>query len=680
MAVVAVLTVVGCSSSGPAGGGATGGNSGAGATSSGGVASAGGAGGAGGALGSGGKGSSGVIGSGGGLGSGGAGTGSIVGSGGDAGTGGGGSGGNGTAGSSTAAGGEAGTGGAAGMDCPPLPSAINVPAATVSGTVTVNGARMTDDSQALGFLSLVRSSGLTIDQGQLATTSPTGGAYSALVVPGVYDLVYSAGSGGTVPVNARAVLQSGVAIGAAPLRLNIDVPATTVTLTATVKGAAMTAAAPFRQGGLALVNAAGDNALLTGTAATRGAYSALVIPGAYDLVYAGDTLGAGMPINSAAVIQSGIVIGTAGVVLQADVPATKVAITVTVNSTPATPPVASTIDLSLRTTAGDVAQLLPATATPNVLSALVVPGTYDLYYAISTPGDSHSHAAKVRAGIVVGASPLSMAVDVTATPVSCTATINGAAISDGNVELALQGTAGQAFPLATDGSPALVLPGTYDLVYRGVGTFGTGLPLNGSARLQEGVVVGASPVNLAIDIPAVSLSGAVTVNGSSPGSAVAGHALLTLVGAAGDSAIIGGFTPSYSSAVVAGTYDLVYRMIEESPDLPENAQALLKKGLVIAPSPSAQNLDIDVPAVALTVSTTVNGGAVQDPTGNARGVLQLYGANGDSAGFALVQAQPDTLPPALVVPGTYDLYYRVYNGSPGLPINSHGYLGCVTVR
>jgi len=567
------------------------------------------------------------------------------------------------------------------MNCPPLGSQIDIPAATVSGAVTVNGGRVSDADPSTGWISLVRSSaaGVAVDQGALASVSPAGSAYAALVVPGVYDVVYTASSAGTGPVNSKAVLRSGVVIGTAPMTLNVDVPATTVTLSASVNGKPMTAAAPFRQGGLALVNAAGDNALLTGNAAAKGAYAALVVPGVYDLVYAGDELGAGMPINGAAVLQSGIVVGTAGVSLQVDVPATKVAISVTVNGAAVSLPTAAIIDLSLRTPAGDVAQLVPASSTSNTLSALVVPGTYDLYYAIGSAADSNSHASRIRSGIVVGTSPLSMGVDVAETPVTCTATLDGMAIPGAAVGLRLQGPAGELFPLTTDTQSTLVIPGTYDLVYQGSGAFGSGLPMNASTPLRTGIVIDTAPVALAVDLPAVNLMGAVTLNGAALDRQAMGQGFLTLVSAAAGSSIIGTLSPSYSTIVLAGTYDLYYRMFEEGVDVPENTMALVKKGVVVGPPPSPMTLDIDVHAVALPTATTLNGSPITDPSGNARGVLQLYGATGDVASFATVSARPDTLPPALVIPGTYDLYYRVYDDGPAIPINSHGYLGCVTV-
>jgi len=34
---------------------------------------------------------------------------------------------------------------------------------------------------------------------------------------------------------------------------------------------------------------------------------------------------------------------------------------------------------------------------------------------------------------------------------------------------------------------------------------------------------------------------------------------------------------------------------------------------------------------------------------------------------------------AIVVPGSYELYYRKYNGGPPIPGNGHADLGCFTV-
>jgi len=433
--VLAIVTAFGCGSSAPAtgnetGGGGKGGSSGA----AGGSANGGGAGG-------GSHGSGGVIGPGGASGGSGDGGGAAGGSSGSGGV---------------PAGGAAGTGhggtsgGAGGGDCPSLGTMIDLSATTVSGTITVNGARVTDVSQGSGAISLVGAGG---DRAQLGTSWLAAGSYSVLVMPGTYDLVYDQDlPGPALPVNSGATLRNGIVVGASPLALDVDIPATNVSITSTINHAPFGGGArDFHKGGFALVNATGDSAHLT----DRGT-SAAVLPGTYDLVFNGSGLGSDMPTNSAALIQSGIVVGAAPVSLNVDVTATKVWLTLTINGVAIPAPNGTTIDASLRSASGDVVQLL-FDASSNLLTAWVIPGTYDLYYTFSNIDGVSNQSAKIRTGLVVADTTVTTTVDVTATPVSIAATINGAAPTgaNGQFELFLRGAAGETFGLPNDGSSTM---------------------------------------------------------------------------------------------------------------------------------------------------------------------------------------------------------------------------------
>ena len=86
-------------------------------------------------------------------------------------------------------GGAGGGGNATGGSGQCLGFNINVPATTVSGTVTVSGAAIPSTSNDAGDLTLRNAAG---DTALIASTKTgTTTTYSALVVPGTYDLYYT---------------------------------------------------------------------------------------------------------------------------------------------------------------------------------------------------------------------------------------------------------------------------------------------------------------------------------------------------------------------------------------------------------------------------------------------------------------------------------------------------------
>ena len=95
------------------------------------------------------------------------------------------------------------------------------------------------------------------------------------------------------------------------------------------------------------------------------------------------------------------------------------------------PQASGTANLSLRN-AGDNVAL--GTTAAGSYSRLVVPGTYDLYYAVATAGTGvpSNAAVKVQSGIVVES--LALNIDVPTTAVSGTITGTGAASSPAATE------------------------------------------------------------------------------------------------------------------------------------------------------------------------------------------------------------------------------------------------------
>ena len=255
----------------------------------------------------------------------------------------------------------------------------DVPITTVSGTVTVNGAKVTSTLSGVGRLILQNATTYwpfaSTNYDPFGTTT-SAGTYSTPIIPGTYDLYYKVVTVGPgVPSNALVKLGSGVVIAGTTQTLNIDIPATTVTGTITVNGAQVDSS--MGTGGLHLRNAEGDDALV-GTTATAGAYSQLVVAGTYDLYYEVVTSGAGVLSNQLAKLRTGIVVGGAPLGLDIDVAAPKVSGMLSQNGTPYPVSGNPIARLYLETASGDKA-LIGNTFT-GMYAAYVIAGTYDLVY------------------------------------------------------------------------------------------------------------------------------------------------------------------------------------------------------------------------------------------------------------------------------------------------------------
>jgi len=575
-------------------------------------------------------------------------------------------------------------GGATGLAC--ASHDINIVATTVSGIITVNGAAITEQSKGVGSLALVNAAGDRADLGSIP-----GGSYSALVAPGTYDVYYSGESGSNIPILNHVKLRSGIVVGASPLSLDIDIPATTVATTVTLNGAALPNSTTSSNGFLELRKGSGELARLADV--TGGTQSWLIVPGTYDLYYSVYSRSAAtLPTNTSAKLRSGVVVGTSTLALQIDVPVTTVSVSATVAGAALTGVDNPSTLFTLKNDAGDSAQLT-RTSTTGASSGPVVPGTYDLYYSpdASGPGLPKNTSSKLMGGIVVGSSPLSLQVDLPAVQISGKITSNGAATSGfGSTDiLSLSNAAGDKIALSpsTDGSfSALVIPGTYDVVYDSTRDIVPGAPVNTATKLRKGLVVDKSSSVFDIDVPISTVSGNITLNGKVVGLGASGVGYVSLRNADGGQVTLSGIrNGSYSRGVVPGTYDVYYGLSSVGTSMPINRQAVLQKGIVVGPL-SSIIVDIDVPAVTVSGTVTVNGSVISDPTTAGLARLTLSGLGGDDGELALIPSQssdPAELAKgaytALVIPGAYELYYSVYRSGPKLPGNGKLDLGCFNV-
>ncbi|MBI2393664.1 MAG: hypothetical protein HYV09_29065 [Deltaproteobacteria bacterium] len=266
----------------------------------------------------------------------------------------------------------------------------------------------------------------------------------------------------------------------------------------------------------------------------------------------------------------------------------------------------------------------------------------------------------------------------------------------------------------TNAYSTLVMPGTYDVVYRRgwnaaaggnwvyTTTSGDTLP-DGDQILQRDVVIAPGSKTLDVDFGATTLSGSFTLaTGAIPATSKGGDVDVFLVNkATGSRQRIGGpkysysgsgyvlvsGTNAYSTLVMPGTYDVLYRRgwnyaasgnwvyTTTAGDTLADGDRILQRDVVV--SGASQTLDVDFGLSTITGNFTLSGGAI--PTTSKGGDVDIYLVNKDTrsrqriggprysysgSGYVLVSGSASCA--TLVMPGTYDvLYRRGWNGADG---------------
>jgi hypothetical protein len=321
-------------------------------------------------------------------------------------------------------------------------------------------------------------------------------------------------------------------------------------------------------------------------------------------------------------------------------------------------------------------------------SAAVVPKTYDVVYSYSptTVAASQYSAGNswrvVRAGVSLTSSA-TLDADIQAVPISGTFTVNGQPPGSGitgSIWLESTSSADQvllAFAKATTTYTALVAAGTYDVYYRsglldGTGSSDTATLRNTSVKLASAVVISGART-LDIDLPSITVSGQLTVNGAliSTGQ---GDVVLRRAGddPAGDAAILGlaGSGSIYSARIAPGTYDVYFAFgNSEDPSGRVNQNARLTGPITL--SSSSANINFDVPTLTTLPVVRVGGALVPSTDFGARVELHQpppIATLGPPDDAIVAFLQQTSLPAAVsIVPGIYDVYLIVIGGATGIP-------------
>lgn len=221
-----------------------------------------------------------------------------------------------------------------------------------------------------------------------------------------------------------------------------------------------------------------------------------------------------------------------------------------------------------------------------------------------------------------------------------------------------------------DGSSNVIAPaGHYDIQYRGKASQG-GAPANPIATLAAAVPVNPA-VSLVVDIPAIDLHGDFTIGGQAPPFSIYdnGEILLRLSGTTQAFPIGQTRNQAYSVRVIPGQYDVLYRSLADMEHVPRTPGVLLRSGVTLGES---GRFDIDVPVVRPQLTVLLNG---QTPTLSIydRAELWLRPTQMEGEEVRIHDTRFPGASPSLV-PGRYDVLYRLVSHHSSLPINTEALL------
>ncbi|MEM6290818.1 MAG: hypothetical protein AAGA54_06115 [Myxococcota bacterium] len=358
---------------------------------------------------------------------------------------------------------------------------IDVPMATYTGEITIDGTAV-ESPYEWGTLELRDIA--TGDVFPFAQTNDA--AFSVNLIPGDYEVRYTSQEGGdAAPINR------GAAVGL--VSINEDTEGAIDLHTAQVSGA-FTLAGETPPGSTAddgvvmLQGETGGTALLGNT--HDAAYSARVLVGAYEVVYAQETASLNMPGNTHAVLTKAEVVSDDS--LSIDIPVVEVTGTLTIDGDEAPNSPYDDGRLYLRNAETRDSVLLGNTRL-GTYAARIVPGTYDVVYEneFSDTLLPLNRGAIVRSGVQINPDQSTLDINIPVSVLSGEVEIDGSipSLDEGLGQLFLVDQAsGDEIFIGHTGATAFTRPltdGVYMVQYRGVAaegaSLGTSLPANSKA-------------------------------------------------------------------------------------------------------------------------------------------------------------------------------------------------------
>jgi len=545
---------------------------------------------------------------------------------------------------------------------------IDVPEVRITGTFTVNGAAPMWLASHTGHVELRSETLGTVRLGSLHA-----GTYKQLLIPGTYDVVYRHVAGTLAPANKETVIATDVVVDTAGV-VDVNVPAALVSGTFTLGGGPVPASI-YERGEIRFRDRVTGVSFRVGVS-NAGNYSALVIPGEYDIVYKrllGETL---VPKNTEAVIGEAIIAGNTTVDI--DIPVVERTGAFKIGGVNAPASIYENAQISLRdTVTGDLVAL--GQTRHQTFAVKVVPGSYDIVYSrLSGTTIVPANSLAVIASGVVFTTSGAADIDISVVSIAGSFTLDGAnfpvsiysnariwLVGPGDDRVQLGQTRHQTYTTR-------VIPGTYDLAYEVLLTTGS-IPANSWAIVDTGRSILAAKGVRTVDVDVASgwLETAVTYWGGAPFASVYERGVIRATGNDEDTfELLETDDVSSSVRVVAGSYDIRYgHLIGDF--VPHNGDAQLAHA-VVGPG---ETVEVAVDKAPGTLSGTYSHNDQPFP-----------GVNWQFAKMALVDVvTKDQIDLARtfeggyetrLLPGTYDVLYQHQAGAT-FPNNKGARLGCI---
>ena len=168
---------------------------------------------------------------------------------------------------------------------------------------------------------------------------------------------------------------------------------------------------------------------------------------------------------------------------------------------------------------------------------------------------------------------------------------------------------------------------------------------------------------LAIDVPAVTLTSSYSLNGEPFPESMYERAVFSLKNPDSDDTIELGwcYDQSHSNMIIPGVYDVIYAYTQGS-EIPQNKDAAIKATVDIQ---TDQALDINVPSVVITPNFTLNGQPFPTSVYNSAEFFLQHVSGGERI---LLGNSHQSNKPIIILPGIYNVIYSHKNGS-GVPQN-----------
>jgi hypothetical protein len=447
---------------------------------------------------------------------------------------------------------------------------INVTAIGVSGSFSLNGAPFPNTAYESATISLRDPKSDTL----VPLNDTYAGAYAIQLIPGFYDVVYEFQTGGSVvPKNTRATILRDVSLQKSQT-WNVDVPSVHVTGAILVNGAPPPATAYDTGLVLFLDTRSDDSAVLRET--MDQSYDVHLVPGTYDVGYqllaGGDSV---VPANRDARVPRSVAF-LADATYDIDIPSIHVYGDFSINGE--APPATAYENGYLWLRAGDDSVVL-GVSNEGSYSKRILPGTYDVEWQLNAggslvPRNQHGHVATKTflASTIYD-------LDVPMAHLLASVTVNGVPYSlssSGTAILSLEDPASGEIVLipAVGGSAAgNFVKGKYHVLYSHDGA--PDLPINSMATLKRKFSL-LTDKTTTIDIPARSLGGAFSLDGTPFPDQVGESGAIELFSTRSEDALTLGGTQSggYSVLVLPGEYEARYNWYAGST-VPRNQLAPL---------------------------------------------------------------------------------------------------------